>query len=57
MNDVLTVTEVAEYLRIHRTTVYRLIKHGGIPYFKVGTDYRFRRDAIDDWMKKQTEER
>jgi excisionase family DNA binding protein len=44
---IMTSKEVAEYLRISQTTLYRLIRRGEIPSFKVGVDYRFRRDAID----------
>ncbi|MGO9450940.1 MAG: helix-turn-helix domain-containing protein [Candidatus Binataceae bacterium] len=42
--------EVAEYLHIHWRTLYRLIRRGGIPAFKVGGAYRFRRDEIDKWI-------
>jgi excisionase family DNA binding protein len=47
---VMTV-ETCDYLRIHRTTIYRLIKSGKIPHFRIGSDYRFSREAIDEWMK------
>jgi excisionase family DNA binding protein len=49
-SPMMTPTEVAEYLRIHGSTVYRLIRRGEIPSFKVGGDYRFRRDEIDKWL-------
>jgi len=52
-SPVMTAEELAAYLRIHRTTVYRLIKAGTIPFFRVGTDVRFHRDVIDGWMKRQ----
>ena len=45
-----TVAEVAEHLKVHRTTVYRMVRKGEIPVFKIGTDYRFDRDAIEKWM-------
>jgi excisionase family DNA binding protein len=48
---VMTVTEVADYLRIHRSTVYRLLKDNRIPAFRVGSDWRFSRDAIDEWQQ------
>jgi excisionase family DNA binding protein len=38
---VMTVTEACDYLRIGRTTLYRMIRRGEIPYFKIGADYRF----------------
>ena len=48
-DEILTVREVAKFLRIHPTTVYRLAKNGRIPAFRVGADYRFNRVAIDRW--------
>ncbi len=56
---IMTPNEVAQYLRIHYTTLYRLIRRGEIPAFKVGSDYRFRRDAIEKWVaeKQRTQER
>jgi excisionase family DNA binding protein len=50
---VLTVDELSAYLRIHRNTLYRLIKAGQIPCFRVGFDYRFNREAIDAWQRAQ----
>jgi excisionase family DNA binding protein len=52
INDsIMTVGEVAESLRIHKTTVYRLLKTSKIPAFKVGSDWRFNREEIDRWMQ------
>jgi len=45
----MTLSEVAEYFQIHRSTLYRLVRKGKIPYFKMGSDYRFDKDAIDKW--------
>lgn len=47
---VMTVEEVAEYLRIPRGSVYKLAQRGGIPCQKVGRHWRFRREAIDLWL-------
>jgi excisionase family DNA binding protein len=46
---VLTVDEVCSYLRVHRSTIYRLLKKGQIPGFKIGSDWRFNVEAIDRW--------
>lgn len=51
MPQVMTLSDVAEYLRCHPSTVYRLLKEKRIPAFRVGTDWRFTREAIDDWMR------
>jgi excisionase family DNA binding protein len=46
---VMTVTEVAEYLHVHPSTIYRLLRKREIPAFRVGSDWRFNRESIDDW--------
>jgi len=46
----MTTTEVAHYLRVHHGTLYKLIRRGHIPAFKVGSDYRFHKDAIEKLM-------
>jgi excisionase family DNA binding protein len=45
-DDVMTVDDVAQYLRVHRVTIYRLVNRGGLPGFKVGRIWRFRPGAI-----------
>ncbi len=47
--SVLTPAELANYLRVHRSTIYRLLDRGELPSFKVGSDWRFVRDDIDRW--------
>ena len=47
---VMTVDEVAAYLRIPRGSVYKLAQRGGIPCQKVGRHWRFRREAIEQWL-------
>jgi excisionase family DNA binding protein len=51
----LTVREVAEYLRVHQATVYRLLKEQKLPAFRVGSDWRFNREMIDRWMIQEQE--
>jgi excisionase family DNA binding protein len=46
---VMTVREVSAYLRVHPTTIYRLLKHNQIPAFHVGSDWRFNIETIDSW--------
>jgi len=50
---VLTVNELADYLRVHRSTIYRLLKKGQLPGFKIGSDWRFNVEVIDEWRLKQ----
>lgn len=50
---VMTVREVSTYLHVHRSTIYRLLKHRQIPAFHVGSDWRFNIDEIDRWRLRQ----
>ena len=54
---VMTINEVADYLRVHPSTIYRLLKRRGLPAFKVGSDWRFNSESIDRWLieREQTE--
>jgi excisionase family DNA binding protein len=49
MTPILTVENVAEYLQVHPSTIYCLLKQKRIPAFKVGSDWRFNRESIDRW--------
>ena len=49
-DEVLTPLEICRYLRISRTTLYRLCRRNQIPHFKIGTDYRFNREQIAEWI-------
>jgi len=51
----MTLVEVAEFLRVNPSTLYRLLKKGGIPYFRVGGDYRFSITSLEKWMRSQEE--
>jgi excisionase family DNA binding protein len=51
-NEILTTRMVADYLHCHLSTVYRLVKQGKIPHFKLGGDLRFEKAAIDEWIEK-----
>lgn len=50
MNEIMNLKEVAAYLRVHPATVRDLMKKHGLPAFRIGSDYRFRRESIDKWM-------
>ena len=52
-NEILTIKEVCDLLQIHPTTVYKLIRKGKIPSFRIGSDWRFRRDRIMRWMAEE----
>jgi excisionase family DNA binding protein len=50
---VLTVRELSEYLRVHPTTVYRLLRAKQLPGFRVGSEWRFSVDMIDRWRSEE----
>lgn len=50
-SPVLTVREVADFLGVHQTTVYRLLKRGEIPAFKLGSDWRFSKKRLTEWIE------
>lgn len=54
--DILTISEVATYLKIAQRTVYRLAAAKKIPAFKVGGTWRFSRAEIDSWIRRQSSE-
>ena len=49
--DILTIGELADYLRISRSTLYKLAQEGRAPYRKVGRHWRLRKQAIDRWLE------
>ena len=50
-DDVMTVREVADYLKVRDRTIYRLVGNGEMPGFKVGGSWRFRKAEIDRWTE------
>lgn len=51
--DILTIQEVADYLRITQKTAYRLAANDTLPGFKVGGSWRFRKSEIEAWIESQ----
>ena len=62
-DEILTIDEVAAFLKAGKRTVYRLAANGEIPAFKLGGTWRFRRSELDQWIaasinnKKKADER
>lgn len=52
--DILTIREVAEYLKVTERTLYRLVQDGKLPAFKVGNSWRFRREDLERWISEQS---
>ncbi|MGA9722697.1 MAG: helix-turn-helix domain-containing protein [Candidatus Binatus sp.] len=54
LQEVMTVPELAAYLRVHDSTIYRLLKRNALPGFRVGSDWRFLKSSIDGWLVDQS---
>jgi excisionase family DNA binding protein len=45
--------KLSEYLHVNKTTIYRALREGKLPGFRVGTQWRFHVDAIEQWLREQ----
>ncbi len=52
-DEILTLKEVAEYLKLTEKTAYRLAAEGKLPGFKVGGSWRFKRTDLNSWIESQ----
>ena len=50
-NEILTLKEVAIYLKLTEKTAYRLVAEGKLPGFKVGGSWRFKQSDIENWIE------
>ena len=50
---IMTLREVAQYLGLHVMTVYKLTREGRVPAAKIGGQWRFKRDVLDEWLEMQ----
>jgi excisionase family DNA binding protein len=46
----ITVDELSEYLRVRKTTIYRMLKQRKLPAFRIGSDWRFSLETIKQWQ-------
>lgn len=53
MSELMTLPEVAQFLKIAERTVYHWAQKGRLPGFKMGTVWRFKREDIDHWIEEQ----
>lgn len=51
--DILTIQEVAEYLKVSRNTIYTWVNTGELPSFKTGNTRRIRKQALLEWIQKK----
>ncbi len=47
----LTVEQVAQYLKVDKLTIYRLVAQRKLPAFKVGNQWRFKRSMLEVWLR------
>ena len=52
-DPILTVKEVADYLKLNDRTVYRMAAAGQIPAFKIGSSWRFKQAELEEWIVRQ----
>ena len=51
LGTVLTIDELSAYLKIPKSTLYKLVREGKVPCQKIGRHWRFRKEAIDRWLE------
>ena len=57
LDDVLTIDELAAYLKIPKSSLYKLVRAGKIPSQKIGRHWRFGRRAIEQWLHQRPSDR
>ena len=53
--QLMTIEEVAEYLRVKKRTIYEWLKNGKIPAIKAVGQWRFKKEKIDAWLDSKSE--
>jgi excisionase family DNA binding protein len=53
---IMTVREVAKYLRLSEAKVYRLVNNGSLPVVRIGKTWRFRKDILDEWLAERSKQ-
>jgi len=54
MQKLMTIKEVADYLRLSKVTVYKMTRQGKIPALKIGKQWRYNKSEIDSWVKQKS---
>jgi len=53
MEKLMTLSQLAEYLQLGKSTVYKMVQKGEIPGIKIANQWRFDKKEIDEWIKRQ----
>lgn len=56
-DEVFKIGELAEYLKVSKSTLYKLVEAGRLPGQKVGKHWRFHKDVVDAWLKERPTQR
>ena len=51
MEELLTIEELAEYLKISKHTLYKMVEKGKLPALKIANQWRFKKDKIEAWLR------
>lgn len=57
MGNIMTLEEVAKYLKMKPQTIYLWAQKGNIPAVKLGKEWRFRKDVVDEWLNQRFDEK
>ncbi len=55
-NNLMTIEDLADYLKVTRRTIYDWLKHNKIPALKLVGQWRFKKDKIDAWLEGQSQQ-
>lgn len=50
----MTISDLAEYLQVSKSSLYKLVQSGRVPGQKVGKHWRFHKDSVDEWLKRSS---
>ena len=56
-HEIMRLSDVSAWLRIHPSTIYRMANEGNLPAFRLGGTWRFSRTALEKWIDRQMEGR
>ena len=54
-DGIMTVHDVAQYLRLSEAKVYKMAQEGHVPAIRIGKSWRFKRELLDEWIRHKTE--
>ncbi|MCK5595254.1 helix-turn-helix domain-containing protein [bacterium] len=53
MSEIMTIKELAGYIKMNARTVYKLVNNAEIPAVKLSNQWRFKKETIDEWLEAQ----